>query len=48
MGILLSQYSIDCGCQVSAIEACNIQVVRLALFHWLSRVSRHRQPDQES
>ncbi len=36
------------GCQVSAIEARNIRWVTLARSHWLSRVSRQRQPDQKS
>jgi len=35
-----------CGCQVSAKEALNILLVKLAHSHWLSWVSRQRQPDQ--
>ncbi len=35
-----------CGCQVSAIEARNIQNMTLARSHWLPEVSHQRQPDQ--
>ncbi len=35
-----------CGCQVSAIEVCNIQNMTLARSHWLPEVSHQRQPDQ--
>ncbi len=31
-----------CGCQVSAIEACDIRLVKLACSHW--QVSRQRKP----
>jgi len=32
-----------CGCQVSAIKACNITLEKLAWSHWLLWVSRQRQ-----